>query len=47
MRKHPLSPYTPQNFTVKYETLISQIFLICESRENKKVVKISGFTVLD
>ena len=28
-----------------FPTLVSRIFLIRESRENKKVVKISGFTV--
>ena len=44
--------HTP-NFTVRDEKilnfsdfLISRVFLIHQSRENKKVVKIYGFTVL-
>ena len=38
--------HTP-NFTVRYnfsDFFISRFFVIRESRENKKVVKISGFT---
>ena len=34
-------------FSLLLILLISRIFLIRESRENKKVVKISGFTVYE